>query len=263
MARSFDGIWLARRAYEPVLALQEKLHAARREGKIGDTVLFVEHEPVITFGRGGKAENLLTSEEALAAAGILVSRTGRGGDVTLHAPGQLVCYPILDLNPERCDVRRYVRDLAETMRRLVAEYGLAAGGIDRFIGLWVDRESPAYFPGQDALLDPVKIGAIGVRISRWVTMHGFALNLRPELELFRHIVPCGIRDHGVSSVYELTGAAPSVREAAERALVHLAEVFGASPGALREPEANWRASVEAGGALSVEDGQGAASAVLE
>lgn len=217
-----------------MLGLQESLHAARREGRVGDTVLFVEHEPVVTFGRGGKDANLLTSEAALAAAGIAVSRTGRGGDVTLHAPGQLVCYPILDLAPDRCDVRRYVRDLAETMRRLVAEYGLAAGTIDRFIGLWVDRESPAYFPGQDALIDPVKIGAIGVRISRWVTMHGFALNLSPELSLFGHIVPCGIREHGVSSVRELAGAAPSVREAAERALAHLCDVFGARGGALRE-----------------------------
>ena len=112
--------------------------------------------------------------------------------------------------------------------------GLAAGTIDRYIGLWVDRESPAYFPGQDALIDPVKIGAIGVRISRWVTMHGFALNLRPELRLFGHIVPCGIRDHGVSSVHDLAGAAPSVREAAERALVHLTDVFGATAEPLHE-----------------------------
>jgi len=245
VARTLDGIWLGQEAYEPVLALQERLHAARRAGKIGDTVLFVEHEPVVTFGRGGKDENLLSSEAALAAAGIAVSRTGRGGDVTLHLPGQLVCYPILDLNSDRCDVRRYVRDLAETMRRVVADYGLAAGTIERYIGLWVDRESPAYWPGQDALLEPVKIGAIGVKISRWVTMHGFALNLRPELSVFAHIVPCGIRDHGVSSVYELTGAAPSVRDAAEVALTHLAEVFGASAGALREPVAEWRAEHDA------------------
>lgn len=241
MARTLDGIWLGRQSYEPVLALQERLHAARREGKISDTVLFVEHEPVVTFGRGGKDENLLSSEQALVAAGIAVSRTGRGGDVTVHAPGQLVCYPILDLNPDRCDVRRYVRDLAETMRRVVAEFGLSAGTIDRYIGLWVDRESPAYWPGQDALTDPVKIGAIGVKISRWVTMHGFALNLKPELALFGHIVPCGIRDHGVSSVFELTGAAPSVRDAAESAFAHLADVFSASAGALREPRTEWHA----------------------
>jgi lipoyl(octanoyl) transferase len=241
VARTLDGIWLGRQSYEPVLALQERLHAARREGTISDTVLFVEHEPVVTFGRGGKDENLLSSEQALVAAGIAVSRTGRGGDVTVHAPGQLVCYPILDLNPDRCDVRRYVRDLAETMRRVVAEFGLSAGTIDRYIGLWVDRESPAYWPGQDALTDPVKIGAIGVKISRWVTMHGFALNLKPELALFGHIVPCGIRDHGVSSVFELTGAAPSVRDAAESAFAHLADVFGPSAGALREPRTEWRA----------------------
>jgi lipoyl(octanoyl) transferase len=250
VARALDGIWLGRQAYEPVLELQERLHTARREGKLGDTVLFVEHEPVITFGRGGKDENVLSSEAALAAAGIAVSRTGRGGDVTVHLPGQLVCYPILDLNPDRCDVRRYVRDLAETMRRLVAEYGLAAGTIDRYIGLWVDRESPAYWPGQDALTDPVKIGAIGVKISRWVTMHGFALNLKPELALFGHIVPCGIRDHGVSSVFELTGAAPSVREAAEVALTHLADVLGAAASTLHEPAAAWHASD--GNALSVD-----------
>jgi lipoyl(octanoyl) transferase len=241
VARTLDGIWLARQAYEPVLLLQERLHSARREGRVGDTVLFVEHEAVVTFGRGGKAENLLSSEAGLARAGIAVAHTGRGGDVTLHAPGQLVCYPILDLNPDRCDVRRYVRDLAETMRRVVAEYGLAAGTIDRYIGLWVDRQSPAYWPGPDALLEPVKIGAIGVKISRWVTMHGFALNLRPELALFDHIVPCGIREHGVSSLYELTGAAPTLREAAEVALAHLADVFGASAGALREPKAEWQA----------------------
>ena len=234
MTRTLDGIWLGRQAYEPVLALQEALHAARREGAIGDTVLFLEHAPVVTFGRGGKPENLLSSEEALARAGIAVARTGRGGDVTLHAPGQLVCYPILDLAPDRCDVRRYVRDLAETMRRVVGEFGLAAGTIDRYIGLWVDRQSPAYWPGLDSLLEPVKIGAIGVRISRWVTQHGFALNLRPELELFRHIVPCGIRDHGVSSVHELTSASPSVREGAQSALTHLADVFDARAPALRD-----------------------------
>lgn len=234
MVRALDGFWLGRQGYEPVLALQERLHMARREGRVGDTVLFVEHEPVITFGRGGKEANLLTSEASLLAAGIAVSRTGRGGDVTLHAPGQLVCYPILDLAPDRCDVRRYVRDLAEVMRRLVAEYGLAAGTIERFIGLWVDRESPAYFPGETALIDPVKIGAIGVRISRWVTLHGFALNLRPDLALFGHIVPCGIREHGVSSVHDLAGAAPTVREAAGRALAYLAEVLGASAAPLRD-----------------------------
>lgn len=236
--RSIDGVWLGRRRYLEALALQEQLHRARREGSVPDSVLFVEHEPVITFGRGAKAENVLASEEVLTRAGVEIARTGRGGDVTLHLPGQLVAYPILDLAPERCDVRRYVRDLAEVMRRLVLEYGLAAGTIDRYIGLWVDRASPSYWSGQELAEDPVKIGAIGVSISRWVTLHGFALNLSPELATFGFIVPCGIREHGVSSVRELSGVAPTVRDAAARALVHFGDVFGAQVSALRDAAAD-------------------------
>lgn len=236
--RSIDGVWLGRRPYLQVLALQERLHRARRENTVCDTLLFVEHDPVITFGRGAKAENVLAGEEVLARAGVQLVRTGRGGDVTLHLPGQLVAYPILDLAPDRCDVRRYVRDLAEVMRRLVLEYGLAAGTIDRYIGLWVDRDSPGYWSGQELAQDPVKIGAIGVSISRWVTLHGFALNLSPELASFRFIVPCGIREHGVSSVSELTSAAPDLREAAARALLHFGDVFGATTAPLRDAGAD-------------------------
>lgn len=245
MTREFDAIWLGRRAYAPVLELQERLHAARRAHEIGDTVLFVEHDPVITHGRGAKAEHVLVPEAELAEAGVFVAHTGRGGDVTVHGPGQLVCYPIIDLAPDRADVRRYVRDLAEVMRRLVAEYGLAAGTIDKYIGLWVDRESPAYWPGAELALDPVKIGAIGVKISRWVTMHGFALNLALELSLFGYIVPCGIQEHGVSSVFELTGARPVLRDAAERALAHFEEVFSARARALRDAPTDLAALVPA------------------
>lgn len=237
--RELAAIWLGRKRYAEVHALQEGLHRARREQRIGDSVLFVEHEPVITFGRGAKPEHVLLDEASLAKAGIDLSRTGRGGDVTLHAPGQLVCYPILDLSPDRCDVRRYVRDLAEVMRRIAAEYGVSAGSVEQYIGLWVDAQSPAYWPGAELAESPVKIGAIGVKISRWVTMHGFALNLSPELGLFAHIVPCGIREHGVSSIAELTGAAPSVREAAERAIFHFAQVFGANVSPLQTPSRTW------------------------
>lgn len=236
---AFTSLWLGRRRYAEVHALQESLHAARREGRIGDTVLFVEHEPVITFGRGAKSEHLLLDEAARRRLGIDLEHTGRGGDVTVHAPGQLVCYPIVELVPERRDVRRYVRDLAETMRCVVAEYGVSAGTIDAYIGLWVDAQSPAYWPGAELAIEPVKIGAIGVKISRWVTMHGFALNLSPELALFSSIVPCGIREHGVSSVQQLTGAAPSVHEAAVRANFHLAHRFGVPVSELRAPHATW------------------------
>lgn len=237
--RDFTSLWLGRRRYAEVHALQEGLHRARREGRCGDTVLFVEHEPVITFGRGAKSEHLLLDDSSRQRLGIDLEHTGRGGDVTVHAPGQLVCYPVIDLSPERRDVRRYVRDLSEIMRRVAAEYGVAAGTIDEYVGLWVDAESPAYWPGAELALEPVKIGAIGVKISRWVTMHGFALNLHPDLSLFSAIVPCGIREHGVSSVEKLTGAAPSVREAAERANFHLAAVLDASVSKLQTPTSTW------------------------
>jgi lipoyl(octanoyl) transferase len=236
VTRSLDGIWLGRRPYAATHELQERLFRERGEGRIGDTVLFVEHDPVITFGRGAHDDHVLGSEAELSRNGIDVARTGRGGDVTLHAPGQLVAYPILDLSPDRRDVRRYVRDLAETMRLVVAGCGIEAGLVGRYIGLWVDAESPEHWPGEQQLASPRKIGAIGVRISRWITMHGFALNLAPDLSLYRHIVPCGIREFGVTSVRELTGQAPSVAAAAQHALEALASVLGAEPLGLREAD---------------------------
>jgi len=122
--RRLAGYFLGRREYRAVLSLQERLHGARASGAVGDTVLFVEHPAVITLGRGAHAENLLASAERLAELGLDVVETGRGGDVTLHAPGQLVCYPIVDLSPDRKDVRRYVRDLTEVMRLVAAAHGV-------------------------------------------------------------------------------------------------------------------------------------------
>jgi lipoyl(octanoyl) transferase len=206
--------------------LQHQLQEARKAGRIGDTVLFVEHEPTITLGRGATADHLLTSEAALAEAGIALVSTGRGGDVTLHAPGQLVCYPILDLHPDRMDVRRYVKDLNRVMTALAASYDIQSGVIEKYIGLWADQSDPTSWHSVEAAHTPVKIGAIGVRISRWVTMHGFAFNLTTDLALFRLIVPCGITEFGVGSVASLTGASPSVESAAQRALPLLAGVFG-------------------------------------
>ena len=224
--RELCAFWLGRAAYEPVHALQLELQEARKAGRIADTVLFVEHEPTITLGRGATAEHLLISEAALTEAGIALVSTGRGGDVTLHAPGQLVCYPILDLHPDRMDVRRYVRDLNRVMMSLAQSYGIDSGVIEQYIGLWADQAEPGRWPGVQAARTPVKLGAIGVRISRWVTMHGFAFNLSTDLSLFRLIVPCGIKEFGVGSVASLTGSAPSVENAAQRALPILAEVFG-------------------------------------
>lgn len=225
MARKLLAYWLGRRDYRPVRGLQESLMLARQEGRTPDTVLFLEHAPVITLGRGAKPEHVLLDLAQLAELGIDCVQTDRGGDVTLHAPGQLVCYPIIELSPERRDVRRYVKDLNETMRRLVADFGVGAGSLSEHIGLWVDRVDPTVWPGQSLARDPAKIGAIGVRISRWVTMHGFALNLTVDLSLFSSIVPCGIHGQGVTSLRELTGKSVEPRQAAEHALLHLAEIF--------------------------------------
>jgi lipoyl(octanoyl) transferase len=220
--RELRGVWLGRRRYAPVYELQVALFEARKQGLIGDVALCLEHAPVITLGRGAKPEHLLTSRALLEDRGIDVADTDRGGEITLHAPGQLVCYPILSLMPDRCDVRRYVKDLVACMRELIAPYELDAGEMPGLIGLWVDVAQPALWRGPADAARPAKIGAIGVRLSRWVSMHGFALNLDPDLSLFQLIVPCGVTRYGVCSVASLTAYRPSPRELATRACASLA-----------------------------------------
>jgi lipoyl(octanoyl) transferase len=201
---------LGRVPYAEGLQIQEQLVAERQAGRIVDVLLMLEHDPVFTMGRNAQAENVLLSKEALQAKGFQLFETGRGGDVTYHGPGQVVGYPILELPPERRDVHRYVRDLEEVMIRACADYGIAAARIAGKTGAWVGTE---------------KIGAIGVRIARWVTSHGFALNVANDLDPFTLIVPCGIRDHGVTSLSKLVGREVTSGEAADRLSVHLAEVF--------------------------------------
>lgn len=236
MDSSFSFHWLGRRAYADVLDLQKRLLEARLEGAVGDTVLLVEHEPVITMGRGAKEANVLVDEGARSRLGIAYAETGRGGDVTYHGPGQLVAYPILDLRPDRCDVRKYVRDLAEVMIRLAASHGVAAGYVQGFVGTWVFLDHPDRFEqepaeatlfarGSHAKLG--KIGAIGVRLSRWVTMHGFAFNVSTDLGQFGHIVPCGIAEHPVASLAKLGVAHDSVETIGKTlATKHFGDVFG-------------------------------------
>lgn len=235
MKRNVDAYWLGRIGYEDAHALQQELALARIEGRIGDTLLLLEHDAVITLGRGAKTENVLERET------VPVVETGRGGDVTFHGPGQLVAYPIFDLKPDRQDVRRYVRDLAEVMIRLARERGVEAGvvpGDAKLIGVWVDANQPARFEPDDFEaasmgvpngVSLVKLGAIGVRLSRWVTMHGFAFNVTTDLSGFGLIVPCGIRAHGVTSLAAL-GKVPadtSVEEVARASVRHFADVFDA------------------------------------
>lgn len=231
MARTFEAWWLGRRRYEPVHALQHRLVELRQRDEIGDTVLLLEHEPVITLGRGAKAENILLPAERLAELGVDLVSTGRGGDVTAHAPGQLVVYPIVRLPEDRQDVRRWVGDLRETMLTLTRAHGVEGGEVPGLVGLWVDALDPAHWPGPEQAGALAKVGAIGVRLSRWVSMHGFALNLSTDLDVFSLIVPCGISAHGVTSLRRLTGVAPSVERAAHDAFPVLCARVGASTGA--------------------------------
>ncbi|MEM9067274.1 MAG: lipoyl(octanoyl) transferase LipB [Myxococcota bacterium] len=197
-------------------ALQERLVAARKDGAIPDTLLLLEHPPVVTLGRGAKdGSNLRVSREEFAAHGVEVHETGRGGDVTYHGPGQMVAYPILDLAPDREDVRKYVATLEETMIRLAADWGVTAERFEGFNGAWVEPK-----------VRPRKIGAVGVRISRWVTMHGLAFNLAPNLAHFELIVPCGLHGKGVTSLQRECEASelPTMEELMERAGAHFAEI---------------------------------------
>jgi lipoyl(octanoyl) transferase len=207
---------LGRVAYRDALALQEELVEQRTAGRIQDTLLLLEHEPaVITLGRGAKEEHVLLSREALALQGIEVHETGRGGDVTYHGPGQLVAYPIVDLKPDRQDVRKYVAALEEVMIRIAASYGIRATRVAGLNGAWVDSE-----------LGNNKLGAVGVRIRRWVTMHGLALNVSTALDAFDLIVPCGIRDRGVTSLERELGRAVAMDEVIDRAVAAFTEVLG-------------------------------------
>jgi lipoyl(octanoyl) transferase len=189
--RSIEFIRLGRAKYGDAIALMEQRVLDRTAGRVGDCVFLVEHDPVLTLGRRADPKNIVATKELLAARGVEVHETGRGGDVTYHGPGQIVGYPVLDLRPDRCDVRKYVCDLEEVMIRTCASYGVTAGRVPGMIGAWID--------------DKRKIGAIGVRISRWVTSHGFALNVSLELDAFDLIVPCGIRDKGVTSLSREAG----------------------------------------------------------
>jgi lipoyl(octanoyl) transferase len=196
--------------YENGLALQAKLVELRQQESIEDQLLLLEHPPVITLGRGGKVENLLASPEALAANGVRFFETTRGGDITYHGPGQLVGYPIIHLGEGRRDVRKYVTMLEEVLIRSVAAYGITAARVEGRRGIWV---------GDD------KIAAIGVRIARWVTSHGFALNVNTNLDHFRLITPCGLHGTGVTSIARLTGRAIAMDEVRAVVAAKFAEVF--------------------------------------
>ncbi len=227
--RTFLPVWLGRRDYASVHALQRSLQERRIANEIPDTLLLVEHDRVVTLGRNANAQSNVVAPPAwLASHGISVVETERGGDVTYHGPGQLVAYPIFSLEPDRCDVRRYVRDLVRVMALLCADHGIGAGGRDQFIGTWVDLDAPHAWPGDERATRPAKVGAIGVKISRWVTLHGFALNATTDLRDFDLIVPCGIKEYPVTSLQQLgVRDVPAVDALARRAVAHFETVFEA------------------------------------
>ena len=177
------------------------------------TILLVEHPPVYTLGKSGHAENLLVGREALEAMGAQFFHIDRGGDITFHGPGQLVCYPILDLERLGIGLRAYIDALEESVIRTVAEYGIRAGRIAGASGVWIVEEGAA----------PRKICAIGVRASRFVTMHGFALNVSTDLEWFGLINPCGFVDRGVTSIERETGRTVPMDEVKKSIVTVLSE----------------------------------------
>jgi lipoyl(octanoyl) transferase len=197
--------------YEDGLAAQRLLVEARAAGLMPDTLLLLEHPRVVTLGRGAKPHNVLWSPEQLRARGFELFETDRGGDVTYHGPGQLVGYPILDLKPDRKDVRKYVASVEEVLIRTAGDFGVRAGRVAGRVGIW----TPAG-----------KVAAIGVHISRWITSHGFALNVSTDLRDFAAIVPCGISDAGVTSLQALLGErAPTLAKVEERAAANASAVW--------------------------------------
>jgi len=214
---------LGRVPYADALALQRSLVEDRRAGRVDDLLLLLEHPHVLTLGvRGdGGRSHILATPDALDSRGVEVHETGRGGDITYHGPGQIVAYPIIDLQPDRCDVHRYVRDLEEVLIRTASDYGIEAGRVEGLTGVWVGRE---------------KLAAIGVRISRWVTSHGFALNVTTDLEYFNLIVPCGIADRSVTSLARLLGRPVDGVEVEDRIAVHFGGVFARTPILLSAPQ---------------------------
>jgi lipoate-protein ligase B len=208
--RACEVRWLGLIDYQQAWNLQARLVHERAQQRIPDQLLLLEHPHVFTFGRRGRTENVLSSDEEIAAAGAQLIHSDRGGDVTYHGPGQLVGYPILYLEEDQRDIRGYIRRLEEAVIRTLADYSIEAGREPGFPGVWVGEE---------------KICAVGVKISEWVTLHGFALNVSTDMDFFRHIIPCGIAGKGVTSMERLLPAVPSVRDVGEQFSTRFSEVF--------------------------------------
>ena len=204
---------LGRTRYRECWDLQHTLFARRAAGELTDLLLLTEHEHVYTLGTGADVHHLLAGETELFERGIDVAAVDRGGDITYHGPGQLVGYPLLDLHAYTCDLHWYLRRLEEVIIRVLGEFHVSGSRLEGYTGVWVGGE---------------KICAIGIKASRWITMHGFALNVTTDLSFYDRIIPCGIFDRGVTSLQAVLGSAPPM-EMVESAVVRaFAEIFGAA-----------------------------------
>jgi len=217
---------LGRIRYGPAWAIQRRLQRLREEGRVSDVILVLEHEPVITIGRAGRGDHILAPRDELARAGVEVVAIERGGDVTYHGPGQLVLYPILDLRERGKDLHLYVRDLEEIMIRVARSVGVEAVRRAGFPGVWHDRG---------------KLGAVGIHVRNWITMHGLALNVDLAPDGFRWIVPCGIAGAQAVSLSDIVGHPVPMGEARDAARTAVADVLGVElVPALEEEVAEWR-----------------------
>jgi lipoyl(octanoyl) transferase len=216
---SISVVDLGRLDYSAALALQQQVSALRQQESIGDVLLLVEHPPVLTLGRNAHREHVVAGDEFLAQRGIALFETNRGGDVTYHGPGQLVGYPILHLRrfTPPLGIVEYLRKLEEVLIRACADYGILTQRAPGRAGVWT-------MPG--GAVAEKKIAALGVHVARWVTTHGFALNVTTDLNDFALIVPCGIRDRGVTSIEAEVDAAPALGQVANSVSRHFGRVFG-------------------------------------
>ncbi len=225
MKKTIELYDLGFKSYQPVWDLQHKVQQRiideKKLDRIGefegtrknDMLLFVEHPHVYTLGKSGDEENMLRSVLELKELEAEYVKTNRGGDITYHGPGQVVGYPILDLDRHFTDIHKYLRYLEKVIIKVCADYGFEAGRIEGLTGVWINEQ---------------KICALGIRCSRWVTMHGFALNVNTNLEYFNHIVPCGIENKAVTSLHALLGKKMDIQEVKDRIVFHFEKVFNTS-----------------------------------
>jgi len=208
--KKLNLIDLRRTKYEEIWRLQKKIVALKQAGEMGDVLLFTEHEPVITMGRAASFDNLLCSPNELKRKGVEIHEIERGGDVTFHGPGQIVIYPIINLNGHGRDLHKYLRDLEKAIIDALDKFGIDSGTKEGLTGVWANDS---------------KLASIGVAVSRWITYHGAALNVNTDLDYFKLINPCGITEYPVGSMASITGDKIDMNEARDELASSFAAVF--------------------------------------